>query len=124
MTAQRAIEIIGRYDVNFCRDDGEPFPAEELTDAFEAALDALRSAPRDVKIVALGDKLSNMRAIARDYLVYGDKFWEQFHAKDPRSHAWRYRALVEAMAELKGTGAFEEFACLVEHVFTKACHDA
>lgn len=42
MTAQRAIEIIGRYDVNFCRDDGEPFPAEELTDAFEAALDALR----------------------------------------------------------------------------------
>ena len=43
MTRARAIEIIGRYDVNFCTDDGKPIRAEELTDAFEAALDALRA---------------------------------------------------------------------------------
>ena len=74
---------------------------ESWHDRKAAALEALKTAPRDVKIVALGDKLSNMRAIARDYVVYGDKFWEQFHAKDPRAHAWRFRALVEAMEELK-----------------------
>ena len=37
----------------------------------QAAIDRLAAAPRDAKIVALGDKLSNMRAIARDYAVKG-----------------------------------------------------
>ena len=86
-----------------------------------AALEALRQSSRDVKIVALGDKLSNMRAIARDFARYGDDFWKQFHAKDPQSHAWRFRALVDAMSELKGLEAYEEFAALVEKVFTEAC---
>ncbi|MBR6056796.1 MAG: bifunctional (p)ppGpp synthetase/guanosine-3',5'-bis(diphosphate) 3'-pyrophosphohydrolase [Victivallales bacterium] len=94
---------------------------ESWHDRKNAALEELKHAGRDVKIVALGDKLSNMRAIARDYVRYGDDFWQQFHAKDPRSHAWRFRALVEAMAELKGMEAYEEFAALVEKVFTAAC---
>ena len=87
----------------------------------QAALDRLTASGRDVKIVALGDKLSNMRAIARDFVRYGDDFWKQFHAKDPQSHAWRFRALVDAMSELKGLEAYEEFASLVECVFSKAC---
>ena len=84
-------------------------------------MEELRQSNRDVKIVALGDKLSNMRAIARDFARYGDDFWNQFHAKDPQSHAWRFRALVDAMSELKGLEAYEEFANLVECVFSKAC---
>ena len=94
---------------------------ESWLDRKKAALEDLRRAGRDVKIVALGDKLSNMRAIARDFARYGDDFWKQFHAKDPQSHAWRFRALVDAMSELKGTEAYEEFAQLVESVFSKAC---
>ena len=86
-----------------------------------AALEELKQAERDVKIIALGDKLSNMRAIARDFARYGDDFWKQFHAKDPQSHAWRFRALVDAMSELKGLEAYEEFSGLVEKVFTEAC---
>ena len=94
---------------------------ESWHDRKAAALAALKAAPRDVKIVALGDKLSNMRAIARDFQRYGSDFWKQFHAKDPRSHAWRFRALVEAMADLNGLEAYGEFAYLVDFVFTKAC---
>jgi len=94
---------------------------ESWRDRKLAALEALRQSSRDVKIVALGDKLSNMRAIARDFARYGDDFWNQFHAKDPQSHAWRFRALVDAMSELKGMEAYEEFAQLVECVFSKAC---
>ena len=90
-------------------------------DRKKAALEDLKRAGRDVKIVALGDKLSNMRAIARDFARYGDDFWNQFRAKDPQSHAWRFRALVDAMSELKGLEAYEEFAQLVESVFSKAC---
>ena len=41
-------------------------------------LDRLRNADLDIKIVALGDKLSNMRAIAHDYAVLGDELWNRF----------------------------------------------
>lgn len=83
----------------------------------QAALDRLMIAPRDVKVVALGDKLSNIRAIARDYTALGDAFWNRFNVKNPADHAWRYRGLVNALSELSGTEAYEEFRMLVEKVF-------
>lgn len=82
-----------------------------------AAIDRLAGASRDAKIVALGDKLSNMRAIARDYAVEGDDFWNIFHVKDPASHAWHYRGLLESLRELEGSPAFNEFETLVKQVF-------
>ena len=85
----------------------------------EAGIRRLALAGRDAKIVALGDKLSNMRAIARDYAAQGDAFWSIFHAKDPKQHAWRYRALADAMRELEGTAAFSEFESLIDKVFGK-----
>lgn len=80
-------------------------------------MDSLRTASREVKIVALGDKLSNMRAIARDYRMKGDQLWNIFHVKDKATHAWRYKGLRDALSELSGTSAFEEFDRLVEEVF-------
>ena len=77
----------------------------------------LKGASRDVKIVALGDKLSNMRAIARDFSTQGDAFWNIFHVKDPAEHEWRYRALADALRELEGTFAFQEFEHLINQVF-------
>ena len=85
----------------------------------QAGIERLSRATRDEKIVALGDKLSNMRAIARDYAEKGDAFWNIFHAKDPKEHAWRYRALADSMRELEGTAAFTEFESLIEKVFGK-----
>ena len=83
----------------------------------QEGIDRLRAASRDAKIVALGDKLSNMRAIARDYSVQGDAFWSLFHASDPREHAWRYRGLADALRELEDTFAFREFEHLINQVF-------
>ena len=82
-----------------------------------AGIERLRAASREVKIVALGDKLSNMRAIARDYSVIGDRLWSLFHAPDPRDHAVRYHALADALRELDDTFAFREFESLVNQVF-------
>ena len=83
----------------------------------QAGIDLLAKAPRDVKMVALGDKLSNMRAIARDYEIIGDKIWNLFHAKEKSDHEWRYRSLLEAFRSLEGTSAFKEFEYLVNKVF-------
>ena len=82
-----------------------------------AAIDRLARSARDSKIVALGDKLSNMRAIARDYAVMGDELWNIFHAKDPKDHEWHYRGLADSLRELSGTPAFEEFERLINQVF-------
>ena len=84
-----------------------------------AGLKRLSSASRDAKIVALGDKLSNMRAIARDYALQGDALWALFHAPDPSDHAWRYHALADALRELEDTFAFREFEYLIHEVFDK-----
>ena len=83
----------------------------------QAAIDRLSRASRDAKIVALGDKLSNMRAIARDYAVQGDALWNIFHAKDPKDHEWHYRGLADALRELEDTVAFKEFESLINKVF-------
>lgn len=83
----------------------------------QAAIDRLSSAPQDAKIVALGDKLSNMRAIARDYAMQGDKLWSLFHAKDPKDHEWHYRGLADALRELHDTFAYKEFEQLINQVF-------
>ena len=82
-----------------------------------AAIDRLSKASREAKMVALGDKLSNMRAIARDYAVQGDALWSIFHAKDPKDHEWHYRGLAEALKELDGTVAYQEFIKLINQVF-------
>lgn len=85
-----------------------------------AALDVLRNAPHDVKVVAMGDKLSNMRAIARDYETIGDELWERFHAPNGKiDHAWRYNALADALSELEGTFAFQEFKLLLDKTFNQ-----
>ena len=83
----------------------------------QAAIDRLAKASHDAKIVALGDKLSNMRAIARDYAVQGDSLWNLFHAKDRRDHEWHYRGLADSLRELEGTFAFKEFENLINQVF-------
>ena len=85
----------------------------------QAAIDRLAKAPHDAKMVALGDKLSNMRAIARDYAVQGDALWNLFHAKDPKDHAWHYRGLADSLRELQDTFAFREFESLINQVFGK-----
>ncbi|MBR0297183.1 MAG: bifunctional (p)ppGpp synthetase/guanosine-3',5'-bis(diphosphate) 3'-pyrophosphohydrolase [Paludibacteraceae bacterium] len=83
----------------------------------QAAIDRLAAAPHDAKIVALGDKLSNMRAIARDYAVKGDELWKIFHAKDKADHEWHYRGLAESLSELSDTFAYKELVHLIDEVF-------
>ena len=84
----------------------------------QAAIDRLRKASCDAKIVAIGDKLSNMRAIARDYAVRGDELWKIFHAKDKKDHEWHYRGLADSLRELEETFAFKEFESLINQVFS------
>ena len=83
----------------------------------QAAINRLAASSHDAKIVAMGDKLSNMRIIARDYSVIGDELWKRFHVDDPQEHAWHYYGLMQSLSAVSDTAAFQEFATLVKQVF-------
>lgn len=83
----------------------------------KTTIDRLSRASRDTKMVALGDKLSNMRAIARDFTTKGEVFWDLFHIKEKSVHAWRYHALLDALSDLSDTYAYQEFEFLVNRIF-------
>ena len=83
----------------------------------QAAIARIAKASREAKMVALGDKLSNMRAIARDYALQGDGLWNLFHVTDRSEHEWHYRGLADALRPLADTFAFQEFEHLINQVF-------
>ena len=81
-------------------------------------LEFLRTkADREAKILALADKLSNMRAIHRDQNTVGDKLWERFNEKDKSKHGWMYRQVANALSELSDTFAWQEYDELVRKTF-------
>ena len=83
-------------------------------------LEFLRNeADRDAKILALADKLSNMRAIHRDQKTIGDKLWERFNEKRKEKHGWMYRQVAIALSELSDTLAWQEYDDLVRRTFEK-----
>ena len=86
----------------------------------QAAIDRLGKASRDAQIVAIGDKLSNMRAIARDYCEQGDKLWSLFHAPGGKAdHAWHYRGLLGSFDKIQDTFPYMEFRALVNKIFAE-----
>ncbi len=84
----------------------------------QEALARIAAGDRDVKLIALSDKLSNMRAIHRDYDRDRDSMFLRFHQHDKRRHAWYYRAMTALLeAEFGSTAAWQELHAHVEHVF-------
>ena len=110
--------VAALVDQDSDKPDGARSEAEGWRDRKQAAIDRIAAAPYDAKVVAMGDKLSNMRAIARDYDELGDRLWDRFHAPGGRAdHAWHYRGLAASLSDLSGTHAYREFLQLIEHVF-------
>jgi myo-inositol-1(or 4)-monophosphatase len=84
----------------------------------QSQADLIASAPRDSKIVALGDKLSNLRAIANDYEQIGDELWKRFNAPNGKEDiAWYYRTLGNALSDLAGTPPYKEYQTLLDKTF-------
>lgn len=63
-----------------------------------------------VKILWLGDKLSNIRSLAGAFSEKGEAIWQSFHQTDPMMHKWYYKTIAEYLeADLNRTGAYKEF---------------
>ena len=78
----------------------------------------LETACRDAQLIALCDKLSNMRAIERDYRMHGEALFDRFHQRDKRLHAWYYRRCTQLLRPGFGdTKVWQELCALVDDVF-------
>ena len=71
----------------------------------------------DVLMLWIGDKLSNIRAIYRDYMVEGDAVWSKFNQSDIKAQAWYYRSILKYTGRLSDTSAWNEYKTLVEKIF-------
>lgn len=97
----------------------EPLPAESTWRVRkEEAIEILRSTTDpEVKVLYLGDKLANLRAIYLDWKREGHAVWLGFNQKDPAWQAWYYRTIADNIRELSDTPAWQEFHWLIETIF-------
>jgi len=76
------------------------------------------------KMVAMGDKLSNLRAIAQDYRTIGDELWKRFNAPGGKEDiGWYYRGLYQALSPLEGKLSYEEFGRLLRETWGEEALD-
>lgn len=95
---------------------GDPFATWDMRK--KEAIARIARGGRSVKLIALADKLSNMRAIHRDYDRDSDTMFLRFHQHDKSRHAWYYRSMVNLLKDEFGdTDAWHELSGHVEHVF-------
>ena len=80
-----------------------------------ATIERIRSAPREVQIIGLADKLSNMRDIDRDYPICGEQLWNRFRMKDKEMIGWYYKGVRDALQDVFAEEpAFKEYCRLIE----------
>ncbi len=86
----------------------------------QETIDHLRNCTdEDVKIIALSDKLANLRAINRDYAELGEEFWKRFNQSDPSELKWYYSSFLDTCKSLESRQPYKEYAELIEKVFGK-----
>ena len=93
-------------------------PEESWRIRKEESLEKLRTTD-DIAVVTMwiGDKLSNIRTIYRDFRVEGDALWNKFHQSDVSVQAWYYRSILKYTERLSHTVAWMEYKALVEKIF-------
>ena len=83
-----------------------------------ATIQRIRTAQREVQMIGLADKLSNMRDIDRDYPVAGEELWNRFRMKDKNIIGWYYKGVRDALKEsFDGVPAYEEYCKLIKKNF-------
>ncbi len=88
------------------------------TERKKHTIEHLYDAPIEVQMVALGDKLSNIRDISRDYPVVGEELWSRFRMKDKRIIGWYYKEIQKSLKKgLEHTEAYQEYCNLVNANF-------
>ncbi len=112
---QRIAELVASESEN--KREDQP-PEETWVIRKQESIEHLRTASHEAKMICLGDKLSNLRQMARDYKLFEENIWKRFNQKDKMMHAWYYDSLFSILREeFPNAPATAEYAKLFFDVF-------
>lgn len=67
-------------------------------------IDIVKAADRDIRLLIMADKVSNLRSMLLDYRRVGEQLWERFNASK-EEQSWYNSELCAALAELQADSA-------------------
>ncbi|MEJ2007980.1 MAG: HD domain-containing protein [Acidobacteriota bacterium] len=73
----------------------------------------LQSAPPEVRMIVLADKIHNARSVLRDYLALGDKLWTRFKG-GKEGTLWYYQTLAATFQKIHSGWAVDELSRIVK----------
>ena len=76
-----------------------------------------------IKMLWLSDKLSNIRALAREEAELGESIFNRFNEKNPVKQRWYFSTIAELTSSLSSQEAYNEYVSLVHRVFDKYAED-
>lgn len=84
----------------------------------EEFLEHLQNESKESAVITMSDKLSNMRALCRDYEKIGDKLWQRFNQTDVKQQEWYYRSIAEKTKRyLSDMDSWKEYVELCDKIF-------
>lgn len=125
-TAASTEDLIERFGPRVCElvvaeteDKRRSQPAEQTwLVRKQESIDFLRSCSDvAIKMICIGDKLSNLRSIYRDLSQSGSVIWDRFNQKDPEMHHWYHRSIADATTVLSSTSPWQEYDRLISLIF-------
>lgn len=82
----------------------------------QATIDFLAEDSFEARLVCCADKLSNLRSMASDKVLIGEKLWERFNA-GKEDIQWYYESIVKGLTGLSDYAMYGELERLVKEVF-------
>lgn len=71
----------------------------------------------ELEIGILADKLSNVRSLARDYKLQGEKLWFRFNAPKEKQE-WYYKSIAENLKFVRELEEYKEYVETLERIFS------
>ena len=117
----------GRKVARLVTGASEPDKSDTWENRKRHTINYLATAPVDVVLIAVADKLDNIRAIREDYEKLGEKVWSRFN-RPKADQQWYFRSLAKVFHKrLKGRPAAalsNRFKSEVQKVFGKDARKA
>lgn len=74
---------------------------------------------KGARIVALCDKVSNLRSFHLLLMQNGEDAWNSFNMHDPKMHYWYYNEIKKILSDLSETVVYKEYCFLIDTIFSK-----
>lgn len=117
VTKEQLREMFGERVLSFIEAESED-KSKTWMERKSATIERMkRETRKEVKIIALADKLANLRSMMRDYETMGEEIFSCFRQKDRTKIAWYYEEIRDCLKEFEHTFAYEEYCQLIQRLF-------